>query len=704
MNKKVISLIMSAAVMLGSISMPFADTEITAFADDSRVTPYVIDPEWYDEDDITEKEIDLYFLEDGIKKLGYSLPDDLPTKYVIPEWEDYVWSTSLLSSDLNLTDFKTGVMTVAEYQTKYVTKSGYESVYEQSCDVYGRSNDYKSMIHYKVNLHNYALTLRKQAAKQWVAENITSDMTTKQKVEAVVRKMTYGAYEGGVDAVLGTSSGDCIDYSIDSLFYFNEMGIPARVRFDGGLFGTSFTSNHHNVCVIIDGDVYIIDCTPWGNKTTEGYLSSLTANVKKVTGSTAGIMTDGKYSYWLLDDGTLELVDIINLTYELPEVWTIPESTVINGKTYKISKLGPINYLTTCYTDFPTVKEILVPSGITPDSNFSYVFSSHYFPNLKKLTLNDGLNSLDWLSVSTSTGGKPITVDATMTTIDTVNEDKDHFYYLLHLGGSTTLYTSVTDVLREAYEKDNGNSLNPWHLIDISNPDARKITFTAPKPDNGSLRLYIGKNKNPISPLSEKDGKYEFPYMVPGEYTVKYTINGEQKEYPIMLADEDIDLNLTENMFNYMPIGVYGNSYSIPAQTMDELSEQLKIVDEKGNEYLIAKEDYSYYFKVYGLPDGTYNIYAKLLGYTSNAFSVTIKDGKYESDGRPNIFVYKCGDLNNDSKINSSDLLAVKSHIKGIKELTGLDFLKADINGDNKINSTDLLLMKSHIKGIKKLW
>ncbi len=707
MKKKILSLIMSAALAVGAVTAQFVGNDITVFADDSRITPYDIDPKWFAEDKITEKEVDLYFLEDGIKKLGYSLPADLPTQYVIPEWEDYVWSTSLLSGDLNLTDFKTGVMTVSESQTKYVTKSGYESVYNQSCDVYGRSSDRTRMIHYKVNLHNYALTLRKQAAKKWVAENITSDMTTMQKVEAVIRKLTYGAYGGGVDAVLGTSDGDCIDYSIDALYYFKEMGIPARVRFDGGYIpaiGGVFLSNHHNNWVIIDGDVYIIECTPWGNKTTEGYLDSIKVNVDKVTGNTAGIMTDGKYSYWLLDDGTLELVDIINLTYELPEVWTIPESTVINGKTYKISKLGPINYLTTCYTDFPTVREIIVPSGIKPDSNFSYVFSSHYFPNLEKLTLNESVHSLDWLNVSTnSTSAKPLMIDATMTTIDTVSEE-DKSYYLLRLTNAVTLYTNVTDVLREAYEKDTEHDSNPWHLIDSSNPDSRKITLTAPSPDNGSLRLCVGSNSTPICPFSVKDGKYEFPYMVPGEYTVKYTIDGEQKEYPITLGDKDIDLKLTENMFNYMPIGVYANDSSITADMMKELRLQLTITDATGKKYKIADDGYTFYFKIYDLPDGTYNIYVRLPGYTSNAFSVTIKDGKYGSGGRPIIYLYKCGDLNNDGSINNADLLLVKSHIKGINKLTGLDILKADVNGDGQVNNADLLIMKSHIKGIKKLW
>lgn len=62
------------------------------------------------------------------------------------------------------------------------------------------------------------------------------------------------------------------------------------------------------------------------------------------------------------------------------------------------------------------------------------------------------------------------------------------------------------------------------------------------------------------------------------------------------------------------------------------------------------------------------------------------------------------GDVTGDGKVNSSDLLAVKRHIKKIDMLTGYSFLAADINGSRVINSSDLMAIKSHIKGVKRLW
>ena len=64
----------------------------------------------------------------------------------------------------------------------------------------------------------------------------------------------------------------------------------------------------------------------------------------------------------------------------------------------------------------------------------------------------------------------------------------------------------------------------------------------------------------------------------------------------------------------------------------------------------------------------------------------------------------KKGDLNNNGKIDASDLLQVKSHIKKVKLLTGNDLTCADVDGNGAINAADLLRMKSHMKGVTLLW
>lgn len=64
----------------------------------------------------------------------------------------------------------------------------------------------------------------------------------------------------------------------------------------------------------------------------------------------------------------------------------------------------------------------------------------------------------------------------------------------------------------------------------------------------------------------------------------------------------------------------------------------------------------------------------------------------------------KKGDINNNGKIDASDLLQVKSHIKRVKLLEGDDFTTADIDGNGSINAADLLRMKAHMKGVTLIW
>lgn len=60
------------------------------------------------------------------------------------------------------------------------------------------------------------------------------------------------------------------------------------------------------------------------------------------------------------------------------------------------------------------------------------------------------------------------------------------------------------------------------------------------------------------------------------------------------------------------------------------------------------------------------------------------------------------GDVNGDGKVNSGDTLAIKQHIKLVKEMTNEAYLNAaDINKDGKVNSGDSLIAKQHIKEVK---
>jgi hypothetical protein len=92
-----------------------------------------------------------------------------------------------------------------------------------------------------------------------------------------------------------------------------------------------------------------------------------------------------------------------------------------------------------------------------------------------------------------------------------------------------------------------------------------------------------------------------------------------------------------------------------------------------------------------------------IYGYKGSAAETYAKDNDFKfvelkEDAR------KKGDLNGNGKIDASDLLQVKSHIKKVKPLEGDDFKAADVDGNGAINAADLLKMKAHMKGVSDLW
>ncbi|MBR6103233.1 MAG: hypothetical protein IKP95_12460 [Ruminococcus sp.] len=677
------ALVMTASGALGSIS-----AGVIASADDSRIYEYSYNWSRYASLETEEKELTLYYLEDPIVKLGYSVPKNLPTSCTLPEWEDYTWSASDIGFYIDPTEFRNGNITVSAREKKYVTKAFQSSDYYYTDNIYGVSNDRTKRIHYTVKFYNYANKLREQKVAEWVKNNITSDMTTRQKVEAVVRKTTYGAYQGGCDVVLSTSDGDCIDYSISALYFFQALGLPARVRTDyftltgDGMHLTSF-SNHHNNWVMIDGELYIVECTPWGNKTTEGYLSSITANLENVSKNTGGVMTDGKYAYFLLADGTLELYDIVNLTYELPEVWTVPNQTVINGKTYKISRLGPIGHLTTCYTDFPTVKEIVISKGVTFDPDYGSCISESWFPNLKKLTLNEDINTISHIRGN-------MLIDATMATIDTVMDNSYSSIYHLEIDG--TAYGNFGKDVMAAYKEDTEEEWASYYLCNISDPNNCALTINVPDASNDSLVLNKDSHNFPskLTAFSVKNGSYYFPGLEPGAYTAKYTnADGEERSFPITVTGKKMTFNITNSML-YSTFFLIDARYYIPNATLDAVT----LTDKNGKSYPVTRDKRYYYgFNADLLPDGTYEMTAHLPYWPDSKTTVTIQNGK-PAEEQYTFNVYKYGDVNHDNKVNLEDYSDLAKYIA---EWDGyentVDPASADLNGSGAPDLDDLSIL-----------
>ncbi|MCD7769155.1 MAG: dockerin type I domain-containing protein, partial [Oscillospiraceae bacterium] len=63
-----------------------------------------------------------------------------------------------------------------------------------------------------------------------------------------------------------------------------------------------------------------------------------------------------------------------------------------------------------------------------------------------------------------------------------------------------------------------------------------------------------------------------------------------------------------------------------------------------------------------------------------------------------NYYLYVLGDVNDDGKVNTRDIILVSQYLAGLVELSIQD--AADVNGDGKINTRDLILISQYVAGL----
>jgi len=88
---------------------------------------------------------------------------------------------------------------------------------------------------------------------------------------------------------------------------------------------------------------------------------------------------------------------------------------------------------------------------------------------------------------------------------------------------------------------------------------------------------------------------------------------------------------------------------------------------------------------------GVHDLYLKFTGgsgYLLNINWFTFVEGNNDEN---------LGDLNDDGKVNSTDLQILKKHLLRITLLTGKNLSNADLNKDGKVDSSDLSLMKRYL-------
>ena len=123
-------------------------------------------------------------------------------------------------------------------------------------------------------------------------------------------------------------------------------------------------------------------------------------------------------------------------------------------------------------------------------------------------------------------------------------------------------------------------------------------------------------------------------------------------------------------------------------------NEKIK-VDQEKNQVIITPEITVQQIKdLVGAEISVTDMDGNELGATAVAGTGSTINGNYT--------IVMLGDVNGDGKVNSGDTLAIKQHIKLVKEMTNEAYLNAaDINKDGKVNSGDSLIAKQHIKEVK---
>lgn len=72
-------------------------------------------------------------------------------------------------------------------------------------------------------------------------------------------------------------------------------------------------------------------------------------------------------------------------------------------------------------------------------------------------------------------------------------------------------------------------------------------------------------------------------------------------------------------------------------------------------------------------------------------------------DDKPPVPTYTLGDINNDGKISTADIVKVQRHLINIEKLVGDQFKAADIDGNGKVSTADFVKIQRHLLNIEKI-
>ena len=323
---------------------------------------------------LNKNKVDLYVLTDSAAK-RISMPSNYPQTFQIQiegknssiQWTSADDTIAYVDGNGIIHPGKKRVIYLEPDRTQRVV---YQYVYNKPVELTGYYNGQKLTI--TVTVNGYEPIYANQVADDYLAKNITSSMTTYQKVDAICKFVATYDYKVGYSSMTSMivyGGGDCWASTDTIVTMCTKLGIPAQIRYRA-VNDPGAGSGHRNAYVSIDNKAYIAEA---------GYYEPAPRyySISEIT---------NPYQYSEKADGTVAITDydgfstnpnlVIPKEYKGKPVTELGKSAFYSHGEFKtvtipetVNKLGKA-----VFYGCPSLEKINIPNGITeiPEYAFAY--------------------------------------------------------------------------------------------------------------------------------------------------------------------------------------------------------------------------------------------------------------------------------------------------------------------------------------------
>ncbi len=639
---------------------------------------------------INSTDVTLYFLSPSYEDV-LTMPSSLPTQFQLNVTGASKVKYSVGTGNASVKVSDTGLIEVDPDVTYWYSSGGGfswgsstpQEGQEPSSISYDIDEGTRSIIvnadgtNYTVNvtLIEYSNYWYKEQLKQYAKENIKDSMTDLEKLRAIAAypaSFDYNyRYQGGKSMLL-YGGGDCWASTNLIVDLCEVLGIKAwgrNANKDGGA-----GSGHRNAVAELNGKLYILEAGYSGSapRSYDVYEKSSSFSYTSVTGGVEIYQYDGD-----------------------PDITELEIPSMINGK--KVVSVGEQCFWRS--TDCRKITSITLPDTLTKISGNAF----YNCESLEKLNIPYAVSDIGYNAFCSC---------LKLTSVD-VSDLNPYFTYKDHA----------------IYSLDGSTLVIALHgFTDFVVPDGVKVIKDAAfRRNNELLSVTIPESVEEIGKgaFLECNSLAEVNIMGDGPKTVGMNAFGQCfKLGSIRLGKNVTDIgetitvgwsstdhtNTVIRCYENSAAHKYATDNDLPFEFISENVLSGKIfegADKKAleNGIVTLRGPKTYIASVTGntfsveTEPGTYTVTVGKTGYATRTYTVNVK-GETAQD----LQINRKGDLNGNGKIDASDLLTAKSHIKSINTLTGYDQTIADIDGNGSINAADLLKMKAHMKGVTPIW